>query len=192
MGIFFEKPTKGPDVVGGIWPISDKGRCWNRSGDTLSKGDVVQLALTPGEATEIATNDSNSYLPGRSNDTVWNTVITPRSSTSQGSSIERGGIFGVVLDTEILDNASGWIQLFGPVTARCIKVGAVAEQLVSGDPLTVTTAYNFDGVINSNEVVVATYLDYQGGLTNRALRRVFLHNGLLFQTRGQSGATAQT
>ena len=191
MGIFFEKPTKGPDAVGGVWPIRDRGRIRNRSGDTLSKGDVVQLALTPGEATEIATNDSNSYIPGASNDTVWNTVITPRSSTAQGSSIERGGIWGVVTSTEILDNGTGEAIFFGLVReARCIKTGT--DHAVAGDPLTVTTAYNFDGVINSNEVVVATYLDTQTGLTNRTLRRVFLHNGLLFQTRGQSGATAQT
>jgi hypothetical protein len=192
MGIFFEKPTKGPDAVGGIWPIRDRGRMWNRSGDALAKGDVVQLALTPiTDSTEIATNDSNSYIPGRSNDTVWNTVVTPRSSTAQGSSIERGGIWGVVLDDVISDNKAGWVQFFGIVEdARCIKTGS--DHAVSGDPLTVTTAYNFDGVINSNESVVAMYLDTQTGLTNRTLRRVFLHNGLLFQTRGQSGATAQT
>ena len=191
MGIFFEKPTKGPDVVGGIWPIKDRGVFWNRCGRTVSKGDVVQVAITPGEATEIATNDANSYIPGASNDTVWNTVYTPRSSTAVGSSIERGGIWGVVLETEIADNATGEVQFFGLVReARCIKAGT--DHAAAGDPLTVTTAYNFDGVINSNEVAVATYLDTQVGLTNRTLRRVFLHQGLFCQSRGQDGATAFT
>ena len=191
MGIFFEKPTKGPDSVGGIWPIRDRGRVRNRSGDTLSKGDVIQLAITPGEATEIATNDDNSYVPGASNDTVWNTVITPIASTTAGCSINRGGIWGVILDNSIADNGTGWAQFFGVVEeARCIKAGT--DHAIAGDPLTVTTAYNFDGVVNSNEVVVATYLDAQTGLTNRTLRRVLLHNGLFQQSRGEAGATRFT
>jgi hypothetical protein len=189
MGIFFEKPTKGPDVVGGVWPIKDRGRCWNRAGATLSKGDVVQLAITPGAATEIATNDSNSYIPGASNDTVWNTVIDPRSSTTVGSSIERGGIWGVVLDTEIADNAYGWVQFFGIVNeAYCIKASG-GDQASSGDPMTITTANNFDAIVNSNETVVAWYMDIQQGLTNRTLARVFLHNGLFSAGRGEAGAT---
>ena len=87
MGIFFEKPTKGPDVVGGIWPIRDRGKFWNRTGRTVSKGDIVQIPFTPGEASEIATNDSNSYRPGRSNDTVWNTIIDPIDSLGVGYSL---------------------------------------------------------------------------------------------------------
>ena len=186
------KPSGGPDKVGGFWPISVVPIvCRNRSGGTHSKGDVVQLAITPGVATEIATNDSNSYRPGASNDTVWNTVIDPISNTDAGSSIQRGAIIGVCVDTTpIADNGKGLYQFFG-IIEEAFHIKA-SDNAVAGDPLTVTVAKNFDGVINSNEIVVATYLDRQATATTRALRRVFLHNGLMHQTRGQNGATAFT
>lgn len=188
---FLFKPAGGPDSVGGLWPAAFPSvSCRNRSGTTHIKGDVVQLALTPGAATEIATNDSNSYRPGSSNDTVWNTVIDPISNTAQGSSIQRGGLFGVCVSTSVADNAIGSYQFFGIVEdAFCIKA---SDNPVAGEPLTVTVLGQFDGVVNSNEVVVATYLDTQATISTAAQRRVFLHNGLLAQSRGQSGATAFT
>lgn len=189
--MFLFKPTGGPDSVGGLWPANFPSvACRNRSGTTHVKGDVVQLALTPGGATEIATNDSNSYRPGSSNDTVWNTVIDPISNTAQGSSIQRGGIFGVCTSTSVADNAIGNYQFFGIIEdAFCIKA---SDNPVAGEPLTVTVLGQFDGVVNSNEVVVATYLDTQATISTAAQRRVFLHNGLLAQSRGQNGATAFT
>ena len=190
---FLFKPTGGPDSVGGIWPAAFPSvACRNRSGTTHIKGDVVQLAFTPGAATEIATNDSNSYRPGSSNDTVWNTIIDPVNNSNQGASIQRGGtLFGVCMSTSVTDNSIGNYQFFGLIEdAFCIKTGT--DHAAAGDPLTVTTSGQFDGVINSNEVVVATYLDTQTGLTNATLRRVFLHNGLLAQSRGKDGATAFT
>jgi hypothetical protein len=189
MGIFFEKPTKGPDVVGGIWPIRDRGGVWNRCGHTLSKGDVVQVALTPGEATEIATNDANSYIPGASNDTIWNTVIDPLSNTASGSSINRGGLWGVVLDTEILDNASGQVQFFGLCEAFVHRANTTSSN--PGSPLTVyasnaTTKTNtFDPIILSNEVVIGMLLGFSNAaLTTKRLRKVFLHQGLCAQMTG--------
>jgi hypothetical protein len=201
MGIFFEKPTKGPDVVGGVWPIRDRGRCWNRSGATVVKGEVVQLAWTAGVATEIATNDDNSYIPGASNDTVWNTVIAPRSNGTtlvagaHGSSINTGGIFGVCLDTSVADNASGLFQFFGLVEEAYVRRSNMTAT-IPGSPLTVkaslTGAPCFDPVILSNEVVVATLLDFSnaGALTTRRLRRVMLHNGIFFQRFGGTAFTA--
>jgi hypothetical protein len=190
MGIFFEKPTKGPDVVGGIWPIRDRGGVWNRTGHTLSKGDVVMVALTPGEATEIATNDANSYIPGASNDTIWNTVIDPISNATSGSSIQRGGLWGVVLDTEILDNASGQVQFFGLCEAFVRRSNTTSTN--PGSPLTInagsaaTIQNTFDPIILSNEVVVAMLLGFSNAvMTTKRLRKVFLHNGLLAQTTGQ-------
>ena len=188
---FLFSPTPGPDTVGGLWPAPFPSvKCRNRSGTTHIKGDVVQLALTPGAATEIATNDSNSYKPGFSNDTVWNTVIDPISNTAQGASIQRGGLFGVCVSDSVTDNSIGEYQFFGIVEqAFCIKA---SDNPVSGEPLTVTVLGQFDGVVNSNEVVVASYLDTQATISTAAKRRVFLHNGLLSQSRGQSGATAFT
>ena len=176
MGIFFEKPTKGPDVVGGVWPIADRGRCWNRSGATLTRGEVVQLAFQPGEATEIATNDENSYIPGASNDTIWNTVIDPISSTAVGSSIQRGGIFGVVLDEgPIADNASVWVQFFGIVEAFCASSGTVQP----GDPLVPTITNSLFNPCPTSNSIIATYIDQSDtSLTARELHRVFLHQGL--------------
>lgn len=193
MSTWIMKSAGGPDPVGGFWPVGvSPVTCRNRSGGTHSKGDVVQLALTPGVATEIATNDQNSYQPGASNDTVWNTVVDPVSNTAQGSSLNRSGLWGVCVDsTPILDNAFGQYQFFGLIEeAFCIKAGT--DLMAPGDPLTVTTAKNFDGVINSNEVVVAMYLAPQTNLTNRRVRRVLLHNGGIATSRGQSGATAFT
>lgn len=187
MGIFFEKPTKGPDTYGGVWPIKDKGRCVNRSGSTISLGEVVQLALTQGVATEIATNDANSYIPGASNDTVWNTVIDPRSNASAvagavGSSIHTGGLFGVCLETEIADNAAGMFQFFGICDAFVVRSNTTAT--IPGSLLTVrasgTGAPCFDPVILSNEVVVATLMGFSNAaLTTRRLRKVLLHQGLI-------------
>lgn len=193
MSTWIMKSAGGPDPVGGFWPVSVSPiTCRNRSGGTHSKGDVVMLALTPGVATEIATNDRNSYIPGASNDTIWNTVVDPTANTNQGSGLLRGCIVGVCVDsTPIVDNAYGQYQFFGIVDeAFCIKAGT--DNMAPGDPLTITTAKNFDGVINSNEVVVAMYTDPQTNLTNRRLRRVFLHNGAIALSRGQAGPTAFT
>jgi hypothetical protein len=198
MGIFFEKPTKGPDNFGGIWPIRDKGRCVNRSGSTISLGEVVQLALTQGSATEIATNDANSYIPGASNDTVWNTVIDPRSNTSTvagaaGSTIHTGGIFGVCLDTEVADNSSGWFQFFGICDAYVIRSNSTAT--IPGSALTVrasgTGSPCFDPVILTNEIIVATMMGFSNALmTTRRLRKVLLHQGMFWQTQFDGAYTA--
>lgn len=191
MGVFFNRAAGGPDIVGGIFPITQTARCWNRSGGTLTKGDVVQLALTPGIATEIATNDQNSYKLSASNDTIWNTVVLPVSNTAQGSGICRGGIFGVCLSPSVADNGQVDVQFFGVVEeAFCIKAGT--DNTAPGDPMSVTAAKNFTGVVNSNQVTVATYIAPQTNLTNRRVRRVLLHQGLFQQSRGQNGATAFT
>lgn len=185
--MFFSKPTGGPDLIGGIFPVDFPSvKCINRSGTAHAKGDVVQLALTPGAATEIATNDDNSYIPGASNDTVWNTVIDPRSNATVGSSIQRGALFGVCISTVVSDNKIGEYKFFGLIEeAFCIDA---ATAPVAGDPLTVTVAKNFDGVILSSEVIAATYMDTQTAITTRAKRRVFLHNGFFPVTGGQGYA----
>lgn len=190
MGIFFEKPTKGPDAVGGIWPIKDRARVWNRSGAKLDQGDVVQFALSPGEATEVATNDANSYIPGASNDTVWNTVIDPISSTTIGSSIQRGAIFAVVLDVEISDNKAGWVQTFGIVDAYVARTNTTSTE--PGSPLTVYASNaagrvnTFEPEIRSNDKVVATLIaTSNAALTTKRLKKVFLHQGLFGPMNGQ-------
>jgi len=173
MSMFFEKPTKGPDVVGGFWPTNNKGRCWNRCGSARTKGHVVQMAFTPGEASEIATNDSNSYIPGRSNDTIWNTFIDPIDSVGVGSSIQRGGCFGVVLDDTISDNKAGWVQAFGRVVDAYV-VGTIQP----GDPLvpTITNSLAFPCPVSNT--IVATYQDVSVSSATKVLRQVLLHQGI--------------
>lgn len=183
--VFFNKPAGGPDSVGGVFPWAQVAKCRNRAGATLTKGQVVQLALSAGnhQATEIATNDSNSYIPGASNDTVWNTVVDPDNDavTAPGSGILTGGIFGVVIEPGgILDNGVGDVQFFGLVEeAFVIDGGSSKDGAVPGQPLTVTTGNNFDCDILSNEILVGFYLDAADAtLTNAALKRVFLTNGI--------------
>lgn len=173
MSMFFEKPTKGPDAVGGIWPTTNRGRMWNRCGGARTKGHVVQMAFTAGEASEIATNDSNSYLPGRSNDTIWNTFIDPISNIGVGSSIQRGGCFGVVLDDVISDNKAGWVKVFGVVEDAYV-VGTVQP----GDPLvpTITNSLAFPCPVSNS--IVATYIDVSSANSTKTLRRVLLHQGI--------------
>ncbi len=141
------------------------------------------LALGAGnwEATEIATNDSNSYIPGASNDTVWNTVVAPQSNaiTAPLPGTRTGGIFGVALE-DIADNASGMIQFFGIVTAF-VKDAASGDGAIPGQPLSVSTATNKAFTCNcpTNAVLVGFYEDAADStLTNRALKRVFLTNGI--------------
>lgn len=192
MGIFFEKPTKGPDVTGGgIFPIRDHGRMWNRCGAARSKGDVVQVAFTPGEASEIATNDPNSYIPGASNDTVWNTFIDPISSVSLGSSIQRGGCFGVVMDDSISDNKAGRVCFFGIIDAFVARTNTTS--VPPGSPLTIYASnaagriYTLDPQIRSSDKVIAMLIaTSNAALTTKRLKKVFLHQGLF---GGQNGQT---
>lgn len=189
--MFFEKPTKGPDTVGGIWPQSTRARVWNRSGAALDKGDVVQFATTPGEATEVASNDANSYIPGASNDTCWNTVIDPRLGSTRGANVKNGAIWAVVLDTGISDNKAGWVQTFGIVDAYVQRSNTTTTEPWA--PLTVYASNNsarqntFDPVILSSEVVVAHLLGVtNGALTTKRLRKVFLHQGAFYSSVGFS------
>ncbi len=184
MGIFFEKPTKGPDVVGGIWPTREIARMWNRSGLALDKGDVVAVATRPGEATEIATNDANSYIPGMSNDTVWNTVIDATTNL-----IQKGGIFAVVLDDVISDNKAGTVCVFGMCDAFVTRSNTTSTP--PGSPLTVFVSNGaargntFDPIALSNEAIVAMLLaTSNAALTTKRLKRVFLHQGLFYSPCG--------
>jgi hypothetical protein len=183
--MFWSKPSGGPDAVGGLSPVDfPEVKCRNRSGGTHIKGEVVQLAFTPGAATEIATNDSNSYKPGYSNDTIWNTVIDPRSNATNGSSRQRGGLFGVCMEPfGVADNAIGYYKFFGLIEDAFV-VKASADHTIAGDQLSVTSTNSFSGTVTSNLAVAAMYADIQTNLTNRKLRRVLLHNGFLALPRG--------
>jgi hypothetical protein len=186
------QPVGGPDSVGGLFPARFPAvKCRNRSGTTLIRGEVVQLALTPGIATEAASNDSNSYVPGGSNDTVWNTVVLPVTSSlgQPQSGIITGGIFGVVTSTSVADNGVVDVVFGGLVDAFVIC--AEADGAIPGQPLTVTTAKNFDGVISSNEVLVGFYLSpTDTTLTNRELKKVWLTNGLGLARNHATAASA--
>ena len=179
---FFTKNTTGPDVFGGYDPKSDPEKpCMNRSGSAVVLGDVVMLVASDPAAlvtaTEITTNDSNSYLPNAgdaSGDSVWNTIVNP---TAAG--IERGGIFGVCLEG-VGDNEVVKVQFYGIVDAFVISSG-VAQP---GDPLTISTANNFDAVVATNEAIFAIYNAPSASPSSRTLTQVFLHSGAIGQNPG--------
>jgi hypothetical protein len=184
------KPAGVPDSVGGLAPIDfPEVVCMNRSGGTHIKGEVVALATHPGVATEIATNDSNSYRPGASNDTVWNTVIDPITNMlNSGGSLRRMTAFGVCMSDSVADNTKGLYKFFGLIEkAFCVK--ATGASLSAGYPLSVTITNSFNGVVASNAVVVGTYFDIQATNTVRRLRRVLLHNGMMPQAYGTTAVT---
>lgn len=187
MTFLFSPSPSVPDVVGGVIPTRfPSTKCWNRTGGTLSKGDVVQLALTPGIASEIATNDSNSYRPGYSNDTVFNTVVLPvaGSLSVPSSSFITGAIYGVVTSSQsVADNGIVEVAFGGVVDAFVISAGEV----LPGQPLTVTAAKNFDAEVVTNEALVAFYLAPQdASISTRELKRVWLTNGVGFARAGRS------
>jgi hypothetical protein len=183
--VFFNKPAGGPDSVGGVWPWTQIAVCRNRSGGTLSKGEVCQLAFAAGnhEATEIATNDSNSYRPGASNDTSWNTVVNPHSNAAIADSngiagIRQGGIFGVALE-DVADDADGEFQFFGLVEDAYVVDTTSGDGAQPGQLLGVTATNSFRCHVGTNAVIVGFYADAADTtLTNRALKRVFLTQGL--------------
>ena len=179
---YFFKPSPNPDSVGGVFPDRFPAvKCRNRTGTTLSRGDVVQLALTPGIATEAASNDSNTYVPSGSNDTVWNTVVLPVASTLSvpQSGTLTGGIFGVVSSTSVLDNGIVDVVFGGVVDAFVIDGGSVKDGAIPGQPLTVTAAKNFDADLTNGEIQVAFFLSpTDTTLTNRELKKVWLTQGI--------------
>lgn len=188
---FFIKNTGGPDRIGGVFPQDDQPvKCMNRSGSAIAKGEIVMLDMAA-SATEIATNDSNSYLPGAGDasgkDSVWNTVVNPTAGTVQNG----GTFFGVCLDTSVADNAVGNFQFFGIVEEAKVQRTGAAQSTVGGAPLTVAAgaAATFDAVVDTNERIVAWYLDGQDtSLTTAELKRVFLHQGVF----GGGAGTAVT
>jgi hypothetical protein len=182
---FFTKPAGGPDAVGGVWPWnSGPIRCWNRTGNTLIKGKVIMLAFEAAnnDATEIATNDSNSYVPGFSNDTVWNTVVDPKANAAitglPGTKI--GGIFGVCLSDSVADNTTGDFQFWGLVDkAFVVDHGDSGDGAQPGQVLGVTTTNSFNCTVGTNDVLVGFYMSPSAATLSNTpvLKRVFLTNG---------------
>ncbi len=190
--VFFNQPSSGPDTVGGVWPWSQVAICRNRTGEAIAKGDVVALALAAGnhEATEIATNDSNSYRPGYSNDTIWNTVVDPQAHSGTNSSngvagTRQGGIVAVALEP-IADNETGRFQFFGLVEeAFVVDSGSAKDGAMPGQVLGITATNSFTCHVGTNALMVGFYIDSNDAtLTNRALKRVFLTNGLGLAANG--------
>lgn len=196
--MFFAKPSNGPDQVGGVWPMFYSTRCRNRTGETLLKGQVAMLAFAAAfhEAAEVATNDLNSYIPGASNDTVWNTVVDPRSNlggtaTNGGAGIFNGGVYGILIDPpSVLDNEIGEFCFFGIVDAL-VKESSGSDGAQPGQILTVTSTNHLDCHVLSNKVAVAFYLhsnDATIGNTTAEMKRVFLTNGMFMVTAGSGSA----
>lgn len=190
--MFWSKPAGGPDAVGGIFPVGFPAvKCMNRTGATLVKGEVVMLALQAGnhQATEIATNDSNSYRPGWSNDTIWNTVVDPFSngtSTNGVAGMRVGGVFGVCMTDSVADNSAGDFQFYGLIeNAFVVDSGSSKDGAMPGQVLGVTSTNSFTCHVGTNAAMVGFYADSNDAtLTNRALKRVFLTNGLFMAVNG--------
>jgi hypothetical protein len=186
---FFQKPAPGPDAVGGVWPFTTTAICRNRSSATLLKGQAVQLALGAGnhQATEIATNDANSYDPGASNDTVWNTVVDPRSNTVTNglSGLFNGAVIGVAL-ADVADNAVGEFGFFGIFDAL-LKESSGSDGAQPSQVLTVTSTNHFDCHVGTNKLIVAFYLqsnDATIGNTTAKMKQIFLTNGMFMVSNG--------
>lgn len=193
--MFYSKPSGGPDAVGGLFPVDfPEVNVMNRTGETLAVGDTVMLALSAAghEATEIATNDSNSYKPGFSNDTVWNTVVDPRATTGTNGvpGTLTGGIFGIVTGLGTVgtgaDNTVVKAKFFGLVErAFVIDSGTSKDGAQPGQVLTVTSTNSLNCHVGTNAVLVGFYCDAQDTtLTSRALKRVFLTNGMFLTCNG--------
>ncbi len=190
--MFFAKPSNGPDAVGGVWPMFYSTDCRNRTGEAILKGQVAMLAFAAAfhEATAIATNDANSYIPGASNDTVWNTVVDPRSNlggtaTNGGAGVFNGGVFGVALE-DVATSQIGEFCFFGIVDAL-VKESSGSDGAQPGQILGVTSTNHLDCHVTSNRVVVGFYLqsnDTTIGNTTAAMKRVFLTNGMFLVTAG--------
>jgi len=184
------KPAGVPDSVGGLAPIDfPEVVCMNRSGGTHIKGEVVALAFRPGVATEIATNDSNSYRPGASNDTVWNTVVDPITNMILlGGANKVATVFGVCQTDSVADNTKGSYKFFG-LLEQAFVARVSGATVVPGMALTVTLTNSFTSVFATNSPAVATYLDISGTNTARRLRRVLLHNGMVPSPWGTAATT---
>jgi hypothetical protein len=94
-------------------------------------------------------------------------------------------------DGSVTDNTIGLYKFFG-IVEMAATVKSNSDSPVAGDPLTVNVSGQFDGIVNSNEIIPAMYLDRQTNLTNVRTMRVFLHNGFLPAPPGSraAGATA--
>lgn len=180
------KPLGGPDVVGGLFPRSERYTFRSRAGAALSQGSVVCVDIS-GSATEITTTDSNSGRPGygdASGDTIWNTVVDPDANYITGT---EPTVFGVTIPSSIADNDSGMVQIFGRVeNARVVASGTISN-MVYGTPLTATTTNSFNATITSNQRVVGFFCGASASVTNSAeLHPVFLHQGVFFHGDSQN------
>lgn len=192
--VFFSKPTAGPDTFGGVWPTNVDAKLVNRAGATITKGQVVQLAFQAAgaQATEVATNDDNSYVPGFSNDTIWNTVVDPQSNAYAAgiAGLFNGAVFAVALET-VADNKAGNFRLFGIVDAYVIESSG-SDGAFPGQILSVTSTNSFDCHVATNRVVVGFYIQSSDASigTTAAIKRVFLTNGMFLAKNATT--TAQT
>lgn len=190
--MFFMKPAAGPDSVGGVEPWFISAKCRNRSGATVLKGQAVQLALNAAghQATEIATNDANSYKPGASNDTVWNTVVAPRSNAANtnadaSTGINAGAVIGCAL-ADVANDAIGEFCFFGIVNAL-VKESSGSDGAHPGQILSVTSTNHFDCHVGTNKLIVGFYLqsnDASIGNTTAEMKRIFLTNGMFCVANG--------
>jgi hypothetical protein len=190
--MFFAKPSNGPDAVGGVWPMFYSTSCRNRTGATVVKGEAVQLAFNAGnhQATEIATNDANSYDPGASNDTVWNTVVDPRSNstataTNASTGIHAGAVIGICVSASVADNAIGEFCFYGLVDALCIESSG-SDGAYPGMIVSVTSTNHIDCHVGTNKLVVGFYLQSNDATiaTTPVMKQIFLTNGMFLVCNG--------
>jgi hypothetical protein len=158
--------TSALQVLGGggvgIFPTTIDATFYNRSGNTLDIGDVMQVDMMPTPATESA-----SVAPGGMGTSIWSNVDDPNAAGI------KYGVLCVALES-IADNAAGRFRICGIVDAFVI---AAAGSVVIGDGLVATTGNNCDLVLAADERIIAIALEAQTTPTTRTLSSVWF-NGL--------------
>jgi len=162
--------TSALQVLGGggvgIFPTTIDATFYNRSGNTLDIGDVMQVDIIPTPATE-----STSVVPGGMGTSIWSNVDDPNAAGI------KYGVRCVALES-IADNAAGRFRICGIVDAFVI---AGTGSVVIGDRLVATTANNLDlvgpAVAGVHEQICAIALEAQTTPTTRTLSSVWF-NGL--------------
>lgn len=172
MSVSVFTPTSGPGP--GVFFSEYTKPCINRTGTTLTKGSLVELALD-GSPTEITATDSASYVNNGGTTTVFANVVDPTTGGVRGE-----GVLGIVVEEGgIADNAQGDITFFGIVEEA--NVVNTSTLLTPKKPLVAKagTANTLDAAMDTSaERVIALYLGPQSSSSTTVVIRKVLFDGV--------------
>jgi len=112
----------------------------NRTGSTLSKGDVVMFDI------KLSSTEATSNSPGKDSSGLAN-VVAPSDAAADFKFAQ----FAVITSDTIADNASGTAAVRGQVDAFVIKASG---SIAAGDPLGVDANKNLTADITSGDKIV--------------------------------------